>query len=97
MNYYPNYKNHDGYDEDRDGSTHKCTRDVLFHEFGHFAGLAHVRYNNENTDDRDTNCTEWQKYTMTTVYQGDWFTDCRRETLSEEDKWALHTLYHGEP
>lgn len=75
----------------------RCLRDVLCHEFGHFAGLNHVRYNS-GISDRSTNCSEWEDYTMMTQ-DGNVtpYKDCRRESLANEDKWALHTLYHGEP
>lgn len=73
-----------------------CLRDVLSHEFGHFAGLEHVDYRPDRNDSSH-NCSEWADYTMMTQNGGTPYKDCRRETLSCEDKWALHTLYHGEP
>ncbi|MDE0184597.1 MAG: hypothetical protein OXP71_03955 [Candidatus Poribacteria bacterium] len=84
FNYYKDWKTHanktDGY---------LCIRDTAAHEWGHAAGLKHVKYDPTKTSGIG-NCPAWQDYTM---HAGASPNSHDRESLACEDKWALDYKY----
>ncbi len=86
LNYYRSFKKH-GTGTNSDGKT--CVRDVALHEWGHFAGLEHVKYITTNTSGMG-NCPHWSSYTMH-MSHGPNTHD--RENIECEDKYALEYIY----
>ena len=80
------------YDWDLHGSTgsdEHCIKNTAVHEFGHGAGLMHVRYD-PTRDSGEGNCPAWQPYTMHTGASAN---EHDQEVLECEDKWALEYMY----
>lgn len=75
LNYYKSWKVHS---EPLTGSYY-CMRNVLVHEFGHFAGMWDVY----------DSCSEYRPYTM----YGYCYQNHAYESLECEDKFALHHKY----
>ena len=83
LNYYAPFNRH-GYV----GAGEVCIREVMAHEWGHFAGLDHITVRQGIAD----NCTSiYIRYTMWAHIIG--LQPHERESLECEDKYALYYIY----